>query len=127
MCERTKWSPGTVSVLPHVVAFGGFVDLGRTKQKDDGSNPAEVRRAGVADAERSHLWVKLLLGARVTILAAVSAVTLGWLPPLVPVFHTRTGRGPAATVTVTNGGSPVFCTAYLYLNFLGLRLRSLLL
>lgn len=28
MCERTKWSPGTVSVLPHVVAFGGFVDLG---------------------------------------------------------------------------------------------------
>lgn len=59
-----------------------------------------MRRAGAADAEGSHLRVKLLLGARVAILAAVSAVTLGRFPPLVPVFHARTGRRPAGTVTV---------------------------
>lgn len=28
MCKSTKWSSWTVSILPNVVAFGGFVDLG---------------------------------------------------------------------------------------------------
>lgn len=44
MCERTKWTSGTVSVLPHVVAFGRFVDLGgqdkrakvQTRQRREG-------------------------------------------------------------------------------------------
>lgn len=101
MRESTKWSSRTVSVLPHVVAFGRFVDLGRTNEGTKGSNPVKMTRSRVADAERSHLWVKLLLGARVTILAAVSAVTLGWFAPLVAVFHTRTRCRPAATVAKT--------------------------
>lgn len=34
MCKSTKWSSWTVSVLPNVVAFGGFVDLGgQTKRR----------------------------------------------------------------------------------------------
>lgn len=28
MCKSTKWSSWTVSILPNVIAFGGFVDLG---------------------------------------------------------------------------------------------------
>ena len=42
----------------------------------------------------THLWVKLLLRAGVTILAAISTVTLGGLAPLVSVFHVGTGGGP---------------------------------
>lgn len=38
----------------------------------------------------SHLWVKLLFSARVTILAAVPTVALGGLSPFVPMFHIRT-------------------------------------
>ena len=42
----------------------------------------------------THLRVKLLLRAGVTILAAVSAVTLGGLAPLVAMLHVGTGSGP---------------------------------
>lgn len=73
----------------------------RTNERTKGSNPVKTTRSRVADGERSHLWVKLLLGARVTILAAVSAVTLGRFAPLVAVFHTRTRCRPAATVAMT--------------------------
>lgn len=47
----------------------------------------------------SHLRVKLLFSARVTILATVSTVTLGWLTPLITMFHIRAWGWPMASFT----------------------------
>lgn len=136
MCKSTKWSSGTVSILPHVIAFGGFVDLGaQTKGQRFKSGKVDTVSSRVAEAEPPHLWVKLLLSARVTILTAVSAVTLWWFAPLITVFHTWTRCRPVAIVTVLlqwrRWMKPDFRHiqkgTYLYLNFLGFRLRSLLL
>lgn len=59
-----------------------------------GRLPASVPRSRPGGLP--HLGVELLLGAGVAARAAVPALTLGRLPPLIPVFHIRTGRRPEA-------------------------------
>lgn len=152
MCKCTKRPPGTVSSLSHIIAFGRFVDLG---QRETNHNPClhleNLNTFSVTNynpikshvnfrgTKSTHLWVKLLFSTRVTILATVSTVALWGLAPFIPMFHIWTRCWPAVStgseILIQWNYTTIIClffylicvASYLYLNFLGFRLRSLLL
>lgn len=127
------------TVFINMLLKGGFISemLHCTAKTHTHTQMTQRRGTRYNSPARTHLWVKLLLCPGVTILAAVSTVTLGGLAPLVPVLHVGAGSGPVGdSVTVSNSNGTV-CTFYytmyipppphLYLYLRGFLLRSLLL
>lgn len=149
MCKSTEWPSGTVSSLTHVIAFGWFVNL----KEETSDKKFLIMAVLVANklensygfhlpcpwtttrGRLSHLWVELLLSAWVTVLAAVSALTLGGLAPFIAMFHIRAGSWPAFRVQHLESVQfnhflnllLKWDKTHLYLYFLGFRLRSRLL